>query len=285
LRRIIISGAALAVLVGAGVAIAASNDFNSYTATETFSPSAAGSPKHPSGLSIHELWNAKGLNGSNTAPLTRIVAKMYGIKTDAKDFPTCTAKKINAAGNAKGWNKVCPKGSLIASGPVNSLFVPFNNGKAANPPQCNPWLSIYNGGVQKGAPVQVFFFSEFPDAPGPQYSCLSGAVHTGAAAAYNGYVTNPSSANHNIWSINIPLPANVSTSAGGIHGVYASLVKLNVTYKKLSRTVNGHKVAYGASIGCKAGKRPYSFTFYAQNYQGSSPHTQTTTISHIAACS
>jgi len=282
LRRIIISGAALAVLVGGGVAFAAANDFNSYTATQTFSPSSAGSPKHPVPISIHEVWHAKGNNGHNTAPLTRIVAKMYGVKTDGKDFPKCTAKTINEQnGHGGKWNKVCPKGSLIPSGPVNSLFVPGSNATASNPPQCNPYLSIYNGGPT----TQVFFFSEYPDAPSPKYSCLNGAVKTGAAAAYNGYVTEPSSSNHNVWTINIPLPPNVSTSAGGIKGVYASLVKLDVLYKKLTAKKNGHTIAYGASIGCKNGKRPYSTTFYAQNYQGQSPQHQTTTISHVAACS
>ncbi|MFL5823458.1 MAG: hypothetical protein ACJ764_08465 [Solirubrobacteraceae bacterium] len=288
MRRFIISGAALAALVGGGVAFAASSDFNSYKATETFSPSAAGSPAHPSPFAVSEAWTAHGNNGHNTAPLTRIVAKIYGEKTDAKDFPKCTAKMINSAGNSRGWNKVCPKGSLIGKGPVKSVFVPASNASASNPPQCNPYLTIYNGGpgTYKGKPVnvQVFFFEEYPYAPGPQYSCLNGAVKTGAAAAYNGYSTNASSANHNTWSIDIPLPPNVSTSAGGIHGVYASLVKLNVTYGKLTKRVHGHVKAYGASIGCKNGKRPYSFTFYAKNYQGESPPTQKTTISHVANC-
>jgi hypothetical protein len=295
LRRIIISGATLVALVGAAAALAA-GDFNSYNAMETFctstpsfssktcAPVPAGSKAHPVPGAIHELWAAHGLNGHNTAPLTRIVARMYGIKTDAKDFPVCTAKMINNAGNTGGWTKVCPKGAEIASGPVNALFVPYNQPTTPNPPQCNPWLTIWNGGVQQGRQVQVFFFEEFPYAPGPQYTCLGGGVKTGAAAAYNGYVTNSSSANHNTWSINIPLPPDVSTMAGGIHGVYASLVKLNVVYKKLTKKTHGHTVAYGASIGCKAGKRPYSFTFYAQNYQGQSPHTQTTTVPHTAVC-
>jgi hypothetical protein len=274
----IISGVAMAVLVGAGAAFAASGAFNSYTATQTFS-SSVGSPKHPSPMGFHEVWTAKGLNGHNAAPITKVVSKIYGMRTNGGKFPTCTAKQINHAGSTKGtWNKVCPKGSLIASGPVNSLFEPYNNATASGAPACNPYLTIYNGGQG----TQTFFFSEYPFAPGTQYTCLNGAVHTGAAAAYTGYVTQPSAANHNTWSIKIPLPASVSTMAGGINGVYASLIKLDVNYKKLTKKVNGKTVGYAESIGSKNGTRPYSFTFSAQNYAGQSPQTQTTTVNGTA---
>jgi hypothetical protein len=276
----IISGVALAVLVGAGAAFAASGAFNSYTATETFSASAAGSHTHPSPMGFHEVWNAKGLGGHNAAPLTNVVNKIYGMKTNGGEFPTCTANQINKAGSTKGtWNKVCPKGSLIASGPVTSLFVPETSATAQGAPACNPYLSIYNGGND----TQTFFFSEAPFA-GSQYTCLGGAVHTGAAAAYTGYITQPSAANHNTWSVKIPQPANVSTSAGGIHGVYASLIKLDVNYKTLTKKVNGKTIGYADSIGCKNGTRPYSTTFTAQNYVGLSPQTQTTTVNNTASC-
>jgi hypothetical protein len=280
LRRFIISSAAAVLFIG-GVAVAASGDFNSYTASETFSPSIAGSPANPSPLAIGEHWTAHGNGGHQTAPLTRIVAKMYGIQTNGKDFPTCTAAKINAAGNSHGWNHVCPRNSLVASGPVHALFVAGNQPMELHPPQCNPYLYIYNGGQG----TQVFFFTEYPYAPSTKYTCLNGAVKTGAAAAYNGYITQPSAGNGNTWMINIPLPANVSTSAGGIPNNYASLVKLDVNYRKLTMSKNGRTIAYGASIGCKNGTRPYSFTFYAQNYKGQSPPTQTTTVAHAAACS
>lgn len=283
MRRIITTGATLAVLVGAAAAFAAASDFNSYTAKMTFTPSTAGSPAHPSPFAVAEHWTATGTHGHKTAPLTRIITKIYGESTDAKDFPVCTAAMINSAGNGKGWNKVCPKGSLIGQGPVESYFVAQSTPTAPNPPRCNPLLSIYNGGkgTYKGKSVteQVFFFSE--DAT---HQCLSGAVKTGAAPAYPGYVTQPSAGNGNMWTIDIPLPVQVSTEAGGNKGVYASLIKLDVTFPTKTAKVHGKTVAYGASIGCKAGSRPYTTTFYAQNYVGQSPHTQTTTVPGTGKC-
>jgi hypothetical protein len=281
LRRITIIGSvALAVLAGATAAFAAAGAFNSYTATETFSANTAGSVQHPSPVSFREVWIAKGNNGHVAAPITKVVSKTYGIRTNGDKFPTCSASKINSAGNAKGWSKVCPRGSLIASGPVNSLFVSQTSPTATNSPQCNPWLSVYNGGGK----TQTFFFSEYPNAPSPKYTCLGGAIPTGAAAAYTGHVTQPSASNGNMMTVDIPLPASVSTAAGGMRGVYASLVKLDVTYKKLTRKVNGKTVAYAESIGCHNGTRPYSFAFSAQNYKGQSPATGTTPVNGTASC-
>jgi hypothetical protein len=85
--------------------------------------------------------------------------------------------------------------------------------------------------------------------------------------------------------VDIPLPANVSTSAGGIPNNYAALVHLHVTYKQVSTKKNGKTVYYGESIGCKSGQRPYSFQFTAQNFVGLSPHTQTETVTGSQACS
>ena len=280
-RSIIIAGVVVAMLGGGGAALAASNAFNTYTASATFSASAAGSPKHPAPIAFHEVWGAQGTNGHEAAPIMSTVAKIYGYRTNGKDFPVCTAKMIDKASAAKGWNKVCPKGSLIAQGPVNSLLVPASepSGEGASP--CNPYLTVYNGGKD----TQVFFFEETPSAPSSKYTCAGGAVPTGSAPPYTGHITEPSSANHNTWTVSIPLPPAASTKAGGLPGLYASLIKLDLKYAKLTRKVHGKTVAYGESIGCKNGTRPYSYTFKAQNYEGQSPASLTKTVSGTAACS
>lgn len=275
LRRIITIASALAVVGGVAVAFAASQ-FNSYQATQTFNPNPTGSPAKPGAIKTTvEDWKAHGNNGMHTAPLIRIVAKIYGQVTNGKDFPTCTAKQINNAGNNKGWNKVCPKGSLIGQGPVNALFV------NPNPPYqsagtCNPYLYIYNGGPK----TQVFFFVEGADSPNPsKYTCLGGAVPTGSAPAYNGNI----SYSGKTWVLTIPLPPSVSTMAGG-QPLYASLQHLHVTYNA-SIKKNGKTIPYGESVGCSKGSRPWSFQFTAQNYNGKSPHTQSATVNGSQKCS
>ncbi|HLY50934.1 MAG TPA: hypothetical protein VKR21_17220 [Solirubrobacteraceae bacterium] len=275
MRRSIILGAAVAVLAGAAAAYAASAGFNGYAAKATFSPKAAGSKSKPVASGWHELWSASGTNGHETAPLTKIVTKIYGVRWDGKDFPVCTAAMINNASNAHGWNKVCPKGSQVGGGPVNSMFVPATTPGGPGTP-CNPYETVYNAGQGK----RTIFFEETPYAPGPQYTCAGGTVTTGAAPAY----TETYKVKGGYEVLTTTLPPSVSTSAGGIPGIYASLVKLNVTFPKVTRKVKGKKVSYQWSVGCKAGKRPYSFTFTAQNYQGQSPSTQTTTVAGKAKC-
>jgi hypothetical protein len=261
-------GTAVAMLIAAAAAYAA---FNSYTATSKFSPGKAGSKRHPSAFKMEEIWNASGNNGHQTAPLKHIVSRIYGAVSDGKDFPKCTDRMI-VANHAK-WDKSCPRGSLIAEGPVNALLVPANNPSSPGTP-CNPYLHVYNGGQGR----QVFFFVVFPFAPGPQYQC--GGLTTGASAPYDATVKRQG----NVLVTDIPLPPDVSTQAGGIQGAYASLIHLDVTYKKLTRKVHGITHAYQASVACSHHKRPYSFVFTAQNYQNQSPPSETDTVSHTASC-
>jgi len=281
LRRIIIAATAVAVL-GGGAAAFAAGSFNTYTASESFSPTSAGSASKPVPIAITEKWAAHGTSGHQAAPLTKIVAKIYGVKTNAADFKVCTAATINNAGSKNGsWNKACPGGetgpALIAQGPVTSEFV------SPNPPyavagKCDPYLYIYNGGHVGGKDIQVFFFAETPFAPA-KYTCLGGAVHTGAAPAYNGQVTYSGKT----WILTIPLPTTVSTNAGGT-GLYASLLTLDVTYAKATTKVKGKTVGMAESIACTGTKRAYEFDYTAQNYNGLSPHTGTVVVKHTAKC-
>jgi hypothetical protein len=271
LRRIIIIATALVALVLAAVALA---DFNSYTATLAFTPGKAGTKAKPSPFAETQVWTAHGSNGNQAGPITKIVTKEYGVQGDGKDFPVCTDTMINNAGDAGGWNKVCPAGSLIATGYANALFIPPADPKAAGTP-CNPYLSVYNGGQGK----QTFFFSEYPDAPNSSFTCAGGAIKTGSAAAYTGtYVTHG-----NEYVNTLVVPAAESTMAGGTP-LYAALIKLVVNWKKITKKVHGKVVAAQSSFACKKGKRPYSFTFTAQNYSGQSPSTGTSTVSHVAKC-
>ena len=265
-------GTVLAVLGSAAVALAAGN-FDTFTATATFKPSAAGSATHPSPFSMSEHWTAKGSSGGNAAPLTKIVAKVYGVQYNGKLFPKCTASQINSAGTSKNWNAVCPKGSLIGGGPVQASLTGPAGGSGT---PCDPWLDIYNGGKN----TQTFFFVVGPQSPGGKYQCAGGTVKTGTGcAAYSGTLSK--SGKYAVETIN--LPGCASTNAGNI-GAYAALQKLDVTYKKLTKKVKGKVVGYEQSVACAGTKRPYSFTFTAQNFKGQSPSTQTTTIKHTAKC-
>jgi hypothetical protein len=269
----------LAVLIGAAAAYAAGG-FDTFGATETFSPNAAGSATHPSPLGFTEHWTAKGSTGGNAAPLTKIVAKVYGVQYNGGKFPVCTATMINnAAMNKKHpWDNICPSGSRIGSGAVQSNLT---GPKGTGGTPCSPLLEVYNGGKN----TQTFFFVLSPSRengkPIPaKYSCAAGTVHTGTGcAAYSGTLSH--SGKTAIETIN--LPGCASTDAGNI-GAYAALQTQKVTYKTLTKKVNGKTIGYEQSVACSHGQRPWSFTFTAQNFKGQSPSTMTQTVSGKQAC-
>jgi hypothetical protein len=267
-------------LVGVGVAVGviapaviAAGNFDTFTAKQTFSPNASGSTKHPSPLGFKELWTAKGNPSRNPAPLTKIVAKVYGLQYNGGKFPKCTASQINNAGVAHNWNAVCPHGSLIGGGPVKAVITPDNYGGSVGG-GCYPYLKVYNA----GATTQAFLFTFYPQAPGNQYECQDAQTGT-FCAAYTGRLSHSGKTA----IMTIPLPGCASTNAGGI-GAYDALQVLNVTYKKLTKKVHGKTIGYAQSVACQSGQRPWSFTFSAQNFKGKSPHTMTQTVSGKQAC-
>src|SRR4029077_13371913 len=104
-----------------------------------------------------------------------------------------------------------------------------------------------------------------------KYECAG--LTTGASAPYDGTVKTA----NGVETTDIPLPPDVSTEAGGIQGAYASLIKLDVTYKSITKKVHGKTVSMNAFNSCK-GKSNWSFAFTALNYQGSSPSQETDTV-------
>jgi hypothetical protein len=266
LRRIIIIGTALAVLVTAGVALAASS-FNSYTGSVTVAPGQAGAVSSPNPVGISEKYTAANTTpGWRAAPLKDIQTWIYGVVSDGKDFPKCSPARITA--NHTLWDKACPKGSLVGQGATNALLGPGGDATSVGTP-CNPYLKAYNGGQGK----LVFFFNEF----GP-YQCAG--LSTGASAPWvarvyrtNGYLV-----------IDSALPPDVSTQAGGLKGIYGSLILQQLAFPKMTKRVHGRRVAYNASIACKRGRRPYKYVFTAQNFSNLGSNAQTVTVSGSQRC-
>ena len=152
MRRIVVVATALAVLIAAASAFAATGGINTYTASLKFSPNKAGSGKAPSSMGFTQKYVANGTNGNRTAPLTDIKTTIYGLTSDGKDFPTCSSSKIVSAGN----DTVCPKGALVASGAITAILGPLTEPELERAGQlpCNPLLDVWNAGQGK----VVYFF-------------------------------------------------------------------------------------------------------------------------------
>jgi hypothetical protein len=260
LRRLVVIATAFAVLFGAVAAYAATSGLNTYTASLKFSPNKAGSAKAPSALGFAQKYVADGIGGNRTAPLTDIKTVIYGLKSDGKDFPTCSLNKIKNAGS----DASCPKGALIASGSITAILGPVADQSSSAPGQlpCNPLLHVWNAGQGKA----VFFF-----VTTASNTCAGGAIVTGGVAPFPATVTN---VGKNL-VMNTPIPSYVSFPLGGVEG---SLTSETLNWKNLSTKLkNGKTAHYNSSVACKGGKRPYSVTFTAETGPGGTPSSQTVT--------
>jgi hypothetical protein len=266
LRRIVVVATALAVLTAAASAFAATGGINTYTASLKFSPNSKGSSSAPAALGFTQKYVAGGTAGNRTAPLVDIKTKIYGLVSDGKDFPTCSAAKIGAAGN----DTVCPKGALVATGAITAILGPVANQSSSAPGQlpCDPVLDAWNGGQGK---IVYFFVDE------GSHLCANGAITTGTVGPFTGSVKT---VGKNL-VMDTPIPPYVSFPIAGIEG---SLTSETLTWKNLSKKLkNGKTAHYGMSVACKGGSRPYSVTFSAEAAPGAAPSSST--VSATQKCS
>jgi hypothetical protein len=262
MRRIIIIGTALAMLVGAAVAYAA---FNNYSGSKlSFSPSGAGTKAKPLPIGMVENLKANAPAGDRAAPLTDIKLTIYGAQTNGGDFPKCTDAMITA--NTTKYDKACPTGSEIGTGPVHALLGSGSSPATAGSVSCNTFLHVYNGSPK----TQVFFFttSNATDCAG---------LVTGSTAPYDGHISHQGK---NL-VIDVPLPADISTKVAGHPNFYGSLITEVLTFPKSTKKAHGRTEGYMESVACSGHKRPYSIKFTATKYGGG---TETRTVSGAAKC-
>jgi hypothetical protein len=257
MRRIIIIGTAVSVLVLAGAADAA---LNKYTAGYAFSPTKAGSTKSPVPVAYTQtLGAANVVPGKVAAPLTHEKFTVYGLVSNPKPFPTCSGPEMSI----KKGDSFCPPKALVASGPVNSvLWGPLLAGKVVS---CNPFLHVWNGG---GGKLWFFFVT------GGKYQC--GGLHTGDTAAWPGLLKQQGK---NL-VLDVPLPPDISTRVAYHPNFYGSLVHQVLTFRKLTTKVKGKTVGFTSSVACKGSKRPFSVAFTAV----SGGAKETRTVSSSAKC-
>jgi hypothetical protein len=258
LRRIVVIGTALVVLLAAVSAYAATGGLNTYGAKIKFSPNKAGSGKAPAAIAFTEQYVAGGNNGNRTAPLTNIKTTIYGLTVNAKGAPTCSATQIANAHS----DTACPKGALVATGAITAILGPLADPSASDPNQipCNPLLHAWNGGGGK----LVFFFVD----QAPSHTC--GPIQTGAVPPFVGSIKT---VGKNLVQ-NTPIPSYVSFPITGVEG---SLTSETLHFLKGTHKVNGKTVAFNNSVACKKGKRPYSVTFTAESAPGAAPESGTVT--------
>src|SRR5262249_38831328 len=152
-----------------------------------------GTAKKPVGVSFVQTLAAKNTDPTKAAAvLVNIKTRIYGLKADGKDFPTCSPAKMLSMKS----DSFCPKKSKAAAGLVNSLLGDPTLLLGTAPPHgritCNPNLDVFNGGQGK-----LWFF--FTTHTATQCAGLT----TGQTAPYLGSISYQGK----YQVTNIPLPA------------------------------------------------------------------------------
>ena len=228
----------LCMLVGAAAAFAA----NSYTGTSMTFSKGVGTPKKPVAVGFKQTLVANNVDSTKAAEvLINIKTKIYGLKSQASHFPTCSGAKMVVQKS----DSFCPKKSKFATGLVNSLLGDPSL-SMSNRIKCNPNLDVFNAGHGK----LWFFFTT--------HSALQCAgLTTGATAPYPGTVTQQGKYE----VTNVPLPPDVSTKVANHANFYGSLIKETLNWFKVTTTVKGKTIGNNVSFACKSGKRPWTITF------------------------
>jgi hypothetical protein len=243
LRRKVTIITVLCMLVGATAAYAA---FNTYSGTtQTFSK-GVGSKSKPVPISFKQTLVANNTDSSKAAAvLIDIKTKIYGLVSNAKHFPTCSATQMSLQKS----DTFCPAKSKFATGLVNSLLGNPSLQKS-NRIACNPNLDVFNAGGGK----LWFFFTT--------HSALQCAgLTTGVTAPYPGFISQQGK----YMVTDVPLPPDVSTKVANQPNFYGSLIKETLNWAKVTTKVKGKTVGDQASVACLKGRRPWSVTFTATN--------------------
>jgi hypothetical protein len=262
LRRKLLIITALCLFVGAGGAFAATS-VNTYKGTNLSFTHGSGSAKKPVPVGHTELFQAQNTDSTKaSAPLKKIVVRIYGVKSNAKYFPTCSAAKMEALKS----DSFCPKKSKFENGSVHSWLGNTTLLLSTRIP-CNPHLDAFNAN-KKG---KLWFF--FTTSSGKQCAGLP----TGATPPYAGFVKQQGK----YQVTTVPLPPSVSTMVNGQTGFYGSLIKETLHWLKVTTRVNGKTVGNNMSFGCLHGKRPWSVTFTATT---NGHDRQVATVKRAAKC-
>jgi hypothetical protein len=260
LRRAAAIVTALIVIGGASAAYAATQP---YTGGLVFGSKRAGTPAKP--VPMPFKLSVKTTTPAGTRPPVQldIKVRIYGLKLDGKDFPTCSLNRIASAHN----DTVCPKGAEVATGYIHSTLgssTDFSQAGAA----CNPALDVWNSGQGK---LTYFFVTNTTT-----HACLGGALKTGSTPPYPGTYKEQGK----YFVSDVPVPKYIDYPLQGLVG---SLQYEQLHFTSQTITRKGRTLISQASIGCLNNRRPYSIITTVTGGSAGSAH-QVNTISKTAPC-
>jgi hypothetical protein len=254
-----------AIIITTLIAIGAAD--GAYAATQPYTGKLTFTAKHP-GTSVKPVPLKFSLNlkttstGSSRPPVQLDVEiRVYGMKVDGKDFPTCSLEKIANAHN----DTVCPKGAKVATGSIQSTLGSSTDFTAPGA-ACDPLLDVWNSGQGR---MTYFFLTN-------QTHACAGGLRTGSVGPYPGTYKYEGK----YFVSDVTVPGYIDYPLQGIAG---SLQDEHLDFTTHTRKARGKTLISQASIGCLKGKRPYSIITTTTGASEGSQHV-VSTIAGSASC-
>jgi hypothetical protein len=249
MRKVAVLGAAVAAVMLACAAAVFAAQVNTYTVEGTTSPAKPGSKKKPVPIGLNFDYTVGEEAGQRPSPVSRYTIGFYGMQSNGRLFPKCTAQQINAAQSDAN----CPKGSLVGSGSVTNAAGATDNPADTSIP-CNLGLRIYNGGQGKAA---LYLFGNPPQCVIP----ISQAIDARYVRTFGGKGQ----------ALQFSVPSNLLHPVSGIDN---AVTNVRSTIKKLTTKSKGRTRGYFESIRCQKGHRPIAVDFLTEAGQSSTAGTK-----------
>lgn len=237
MRKLALAATVVVALVAtAAVAVAQSGPYSVDAAT---SPARAGSKQKPVTVGVKFGVSADASTGRPVSS-ARFKVGFGGLRSNGKAFKTCTAAKINAAGNDAG----CSAAARVGFGTVQNR-AGASGDLTDTSITCDLKLTIYNGGANRAA----LFLRGGPTVAGA--SCPIG-ISQALDARFVRYSGGGQ-------ALQFDIPSNLRHPVGGLDN---AIIDIDATISKKTATVRKRgkktKVGYFEAVGCKGGQRPIS---------------------------
>jgi hypothetical protein len=178
MRKLLVAAGGVLVVVAVAATALAATSGPAVTVTASLSPNRAGTKAHPQGVKLTTTikWQ---LLGSANQPVVKSFDVLFpkGSLYNGAKYPSCTFKKLNAAGPA-----ACPPASIMGSGGGNAY---------ADTVITHPKITVVNGGKST-----VFFFTVLNNPARVQSPVVGKISKVGGKYAYKLHVVVPFELRH-----------------------------------------------------------------------------------------
>jgi hypothetical protein len=172
-KLLVASVTGLIALAGGGIALAAST-WPSVTVTPTVTPSKAGTPAHPQGVTLKTVFHWQDLGFASQPIVTKFVLKYpKGSLYQGGKYPACSLKTISKPSGPRG----CPAASIMGSGSGTAY---------ADTTHTYPKITVVNGGQKT-----IYFYTVLNNPARVAEPVIGHIVKTSGPYAYTLTTTVP----------------------------------------------------------------------------------------------